>query len=119
VLNIIWEIYTILEEEEGEMVLTAFQNEVLSVGATVKQLDAGKYWPEHETPASRAVITVESRPIRFWYHPDQGEADDKPEQGHLARAGSTLIIAGLENIQRFRAVRAEDADAILKVTYER
>jgi len=115
VLNIVWEVFAATSEEEVEVAKTAFAKEELTVSSTVVALTSSVYRPTGQTAASKAFITVEDNPIRYWYD----GSDPTSTSGHLAAAGATIELEPLEDIENFKCIRATAADAAIKVTYER
>ena len=114
VLHIIWEIYTILEEE-GAVTRIAFASEELTVSTAVITLTAAKYKPSGQTPASKAYITVGVAPIRFWYDGTAPTTD----AGHIAKVDTVIEIEAIEDIENFKVIRDGTVDAKISVTYER
>jgi len=115
VLNIVWEVFAATSEEEVEVAKTAFAKEELTVSSTVVALTSSVYRPTGQTAASKAFITVEDNPIRYWYD----GSEPTPTSGHLANAGDKIELEPLEDIENFKCIRATTADAAIKVTYER
>jgi len=118
-LLVVFEI-EIEEPREEFMPLIAFAKQELTVSTTVVQLDASIYAPTGETPAQRAVLTLDSTggDIRYWYHPD-GTEPPSSTSGHELKAGSMIILEGATNIKNFRTIRKGDIDGKLKITFER
>jgi len=102
------------------MPLTAFAKQELTVSTSVVSFDSNIFAKTGETPAQRAVVSVDygEGAIRFWYHPDSAEPPSSTS-GHEALPGQTFVLEGADNIKNFRAIRRDDVDAKLTVTFER
>jgi hypothetical protein len=68
-----------------------------------------------DSAIKRAVITTETAEIRFRYD----GTDPTSSEGHLAPAGTTIVVTGWTNISRFRAIRTTATSATLKWTFEK
>jgi hypothetical protein len=89
----------------------AFANETLAVTNTATPLTVATF--AVSPGASRAVITVENAPVRWW----ASGSNPTTTQGHLAQPGDVLTLTDPNELRRFRAVRAASTDAILQVSY--
>lgn len=86
--------------------------EKITVSTSVVSLDTDKV-----AEASRAMLCVEassSKHLRLRY---DGE-DPTAATGSRWADGQTLILGGQENLENFRAIRADDEDVTLHVHYE-
>jgi len=86
--------------------------EKLTVSTSVVSLDADKV-----AVASKAVIFVESstsKYARFLYCAQ----DPTTANGNPVTNGQSFDVEGLENLQNFRAIRANDEDVTFHVNYE-
>lgn len=63
--------------------------------------------------ARKAFLTLETDQIRFTL---DGATTPTSTVGHLLAVGDTLVLNGVEELQRFKAIRVTN-DASLKVTY--
>jgi len=115
ILNIVWEIFAATSEEEMEMAKTAFAKEELTISSTAVSLTSSVFRPAGQTPASKAFITVETAPIRYWYDGSTPTATS----GHRAEAGAVIELEPLDDIEHFKAIAETATDALIKVTYER
>ena len=86
----------------------AFGFESLTVGASAVGFSSAN-------DARAALVTVEDASIRFRID----GTDPTSEVGHLLNPGDSIILRNVNNIRRFRAIRAGTADATLRVTYFR
>jgi hypothetical protein len=91
--------------------------EVLTVGAVVMGLSASKIQSVSGSyarmSARAAMISAENGDLRFRIDSGQPSAAN----GHYLVSGDTLVLSGTQALQQFRAIRAGDADATLRVTY--
>ena len=92
----------------------AFGYESVSVTNAAKPLNSGVYTDSDGEYAKRAVITVETMPIRYRYD----GTDPTSSEGHLLQPMDVLTLIGSSNIQNFRVIRQGGTNATIKVTYE-
>lgn len=86
--------------------------EKITVSTAVKSLDAEKV-----AAATQAVLVVEAatgKHLRMRY---DGQAPDA-NTGTPYTDGQSFTLSGRENLEHFRAIRAEDTDITLHVNYE-
>jgi hypothetical protein len=86
--------------------------ESIDVAATATPLSSTVFEPVGQTPANRALITVEDNNIRFW------TSGDKPttSEGHLVNAGGQIDLVSYREIQNFLAISVSGT-AKLKASY--
>jgi len=91
--------------------------EEITVGVTAVGLSSTKIMPTTGPYARMSVratmISSENGDIRFRIDGGLPSASS----GHYFNSGDTLVLAGTQAIQQFRAIRGADTDAVLKVTY--
>jgi hypothetical protein len=91
--------------------------EVVTVGAAVARLSPDKVKPltgaYARMSARAALLSTEDGDLRFRLDGGQPGADN----GHYLVSGDTLVLTGTQAMERFRCIRAGDADGILRVTY--
>ncbi len=91
--------------------------EVLTVGATPLGFSISKYNPTSgpyaKMYAQAVLISVEDADVRFRL--DGGTPTST--EGHQMSNGDNLILTGTQAIKQFRAAKAGDASATLRVTY--
>lgn len=93
-----------------------YAHEVLTVADSAKAMTAATYNPANTDQSRiRAFVTAEAGFMRYRY--DGG--DPTTTSGHLIGIGDALIIEGVLNIEKFRAIRVGDKSGTLRVTYER
>jgi hypothetical protein len=63
--------------------------------------------------AVEALLTVETNPMRFTL---DGTAPTTTV-GHLLNPGDSLVVSGIGNLKRFKAIRTGAASATVAVTY--
>lgn len=100
--------------EHGET--SAFNYESVDVSTTAVSITSSVTSGGATKRAMRALITIQSQPIRFRYD----GAVPTATEGHHADAGDELVVVGYDDINNFRAIRANDAtaDSVIKVTLE-
>lgn len=84
-------------------------------GFTASKLEPTPSTSETGKQARSVLITVETAACRYTY-------DGTPPTttlGHLAAIGDTIVIHGLMNLKRFRAIRTTGTSADLRVTFHR
>ncbi len=64
--------------------------------------------------AQFALVSLEGNDIRFRI---DGTAPPTQTHGHLMTSGDTLLLAGTQALNQFRAIRVGDTDGTLQVTY--
>ena len=94
--------------------LKSFEFEKLTISNTALGFTAATLIETNKENAVRAVVTVESKSIR--YRTDG--SDPTTTTGHLVYTGGMIVIEGKTNLERFRAIRVTD-DATIQVTYQR
>jgi len=94
----------------------AFASETKTISSTAAGLTAATYAPGTGGPqVRRALITVDSAPIRWW----ADGSTPTTTTGHLSNIGDVINLAGPNDIRNFRAIRAGATDAKVQVSYER
>jgi hypothetical protein len=92
--------------------------EVLTVGTTTVSLSKSKITPSSGSfagmSAQMALVSLEGGNIRFRV---DGQALPTQTNGHLLTDGDTLVLAGSQALNQFRAVRAGDTNGTLRVTF--
>lgn len=86
--------------------------EKITVSTTVVALDS-----DQVAVATRAVFVVEAaddKHFRFRYD----GTDPDASTGTPVADGQSFVLAGRENLENFRAIRADDTDVTLHVSYE-
>jgi len=73
------------------------------------------YNPAGGRRAIRAVITVETAPIRYRIDGNNPAADE----GHLLNPMSVLVIEGYESLDNVRFIRTGTTSGKIRVSYER
>lgn len=79
---------------------------------TVSNVAVGLTVPAVTPKPTWAFVTVESNSIRFWV---DGSTPTTTE-GHLAEAGDTIRLEGVDEIRKFLAIRVS-ADAVIQATF--
>jgi hypothetical protein len=91
--------------------------EELTVGASAVGLSSLKInpisGPYARMSARAALLSSEDGDIRFRIDSGLPTASS----GHYLTSGDTLVLTGTQAIQQFRAIRAADTNAMLRVTY--
>lgn len=92
--------------------LNIFGFETLTIGTTVKTLTSSSYMDSNRNYAKKALITVETAPMRW-------RCDDDPTStvGHLLQPGDVLTLIGSANIRNFKAIRTGATSAKISVSY--
>lgn len=96
--------------------MDAFAYESVTVSNAVVTLTAATHTPTGAASARLAIITVEDQSLRYTY---DGTVPDASAVGHQAKADTTIALAGINNIRRFKAIRVSGTDSKIKVTYLR
>lgn len=100
--------------------LSAFARETVTVDATVGgvALTAATYAPVGQQAARRAVMTLETAPIRVSV---VSASAPTASSGDLVQPGvyGGIEVGGLADIQNFRAIRTTATSGVLQVTYYR
>ena len=94
-----------------------FAYESLTVAATAKIMTVATYKPAttESSHAKRAFITVETAQVRYRYD----GTDPTSSEGHILNVNDVLILTGIGNLSKFRAIRTGGTSGVLKVTYEK
>jgi hypothetical protein len=91
--------------------------EEITVGVTAVGCSQDKITPTTgpyaRLSARAALVSSENGDTRFRI--DSGLPS--LSSGHYLTSGDTLVLTGTQAIQQFRAIRAGDTDAVLRVTY--
>lgn len=85
----------------------------LTIGAVASGFTAGTV-QQAAGNAHIAVVTVETDQLRYWID----GTTPTGSSGHLADAGSSFLVCGLNSIKNFLAIRVT-TDADIKVSYFR
>lgn len=95
----------------------ASMSEKLTVNDSVDVLTASKYQDTagQGRPASAAIISVDSQPIRFTL---DGTTPDATT-GHGANADDVIILSSIAQIKALKMLREGGSDATVQVTYLR
>jgi hypothetical protein len=99
----------------------AFASETLTVSNAVKALTAATYQVALSSNsltkefARTALITVEGQSLRWTVNP--AVTVSATDNGHLAMAGSFIVLTTTTDIQNFRAIRTSGSDSTINVTY--
>lgn len=95
-----------------------YAREDLTVNTTNVTLSPTVYSPSLNQDPQCAVVTVEAQPIRYTRDGTSPNSGSTPPVGDVHSAGNDPIpLWGLEEIQKFRAIRSGAADATIHVTY--
>lgn len=95
--------------------LTGFAQEQVTVSNSAVGLTSATYAPGAAGNAERAFITCHQAAVRYMYH----GSNPTSTTGHVLQDGGFIILENQHQIDKFKAIRAGDTDAILEVTYER
>lgn len=96
--------------------LQPFAKESITVSSSVKTLTQATYKPASPArQAIRAIITLETAPIRYWYDGSTPDANT----GHLFIPTTTLTVVGYEAITNLKMIADTATDGVIRVTYER
>jgi len=85
----------------------------LTIGAVASGFTAGTI-QQAAGNAHIAVVTIETDEIRYW----TDGTTPTGSSGHLAAAGSSFLVCGLNSLKNFLAIRVT-TDADMKVSYFR
>lgn len=95
------------------MAATGF--ETITVANTAIGFTAAKLaTAENRKHVYKAFITNATAQIRFCYD----GTDPTSTVGHLMEAGDSLVLEGLDNLSKFKAIRTGTTSGVLSVTYE-
>ena len=84
--------------------MSDYESQTVTDEASAINIDAGD-------GCDRALITCEQAAIRF-----RLDGED-PSTGHRLATGDGILLTDPASIKNFRAVRAADTDAILRISY--
>ena len=95
----------------------AFAFESVTVGTAVASLSSALFAPANAPPASTAIFQVTSGTIAYRV---DGGTPSTPDAGmYLASTWEPHFLLSINEIWRFKAIRAAGADAKMVVTYRR
>ena len=98
----------VIDVDDGDLSWTGFQTVTVSTTALALTADAAD-------GADQAFITTEVATVRFRLDSVAPTAT----AGHVLESGSTLFLKGRAEIDGFRTIRRDGADATLQVSYGR
>jgi hypothetical protein len=93
---------------------TAYAYDSATVSSTAMTMTAIGFSAANIDTADRALISVDTQPVRFRYDGGVPTA----AEGHYLESGDTHMIEGNQNIRNLQLIRATGTDGFVAITLE-